>query len=296
MRLVPTVLALGLASAGCSGDPGDPGDEPSGASPITLSFRAEELPTGAEDYLCYGFDATELAGRALERIAWSPPEGGGVTLHHATAYAMQEPFPDGPLSCEWMPASAIGLHLWGPGGDPLVLPDGFALAIPEGTTKIVIQAHVLRLSDDPAAPASVVLSPAASAPEHLAAWHSTFTDVPPIPPHGGATASSRCRARADVHALFVWPHMHRLGKEFRGSVERANGEVVPLVDVPAWDVARERTYPVAVDIGEGDEIVTSCTWENGGDDFVYGGPLSTDEMCTQGIVSWPADAPRCDPS
>jgi hypothetical protein len=236
VRFVWAVVMVAIASSACAAGAGGPPG-------TTLSFRPDEVQTGSEDYLCYDFDAASLAGTAVEGVAWSAPEGGGVTLHHATLYAMQGPFPDGPLSCRWMPGDAVGLHIWAPGDDPLVMPEGAALSIPAGTTKIVVQAHVLRVSDAPAAPASVVLKPPARPPEHLAAWHSTAADVPPIPPHAGATASSGCRARAPVHTLFVWPHMHALGKTFHGAIQRASGGTTPLVDLTAWDVAGERIAP-----------------------------------------------------
>src|SRR4051812_22155732 len=98
MRILPAAMLLALASSACSGDTDGSRPPDDAPAPITLSFRPEELQTGTEDYLCYGFDAAELAGLAVERIAWSPPEGGGVSLHHATLYALQDPFPDGPLS------------------------------------------------------------------------------------------------------------------------------------------------------------------------------------------------------
>jgi hypothetical protein len=289
MRVLRLSLALSLACPACAGGGGDAG----GA--VTLSFQPDQVQVGAEDYLCFGFDAAHLAGRAIEELTWAAPTAGGVTLHHAIAYALPEPFPDGPLSCSAMPASAVGLHVWAPGDQPLVLPAGFGLAIPAGTTRIVIQAHVLRTTEAPAAAASLTLALASAAPARLAAWHSTFATVPAIPPHGQASVSSGCRARAIMHTLFAWPHMHRLGTTFHSAVQRAGGGETPIVDLPAWDVGRERTYPVVVDIAAGDVITIGCTWDNPGDTVVSQGPETTDEMCTQGLITWPADAPRCAP-
>jgi hypothetical protein len=298
MRAFPLSLALTLACPACAdgtGGAGSAGGAGGVGDTVTLSFQPDQVALGAEDYLCYGFDATALAGRAIEQLTWAAPVGGGVSLHHAIAYAMVETFPDGPLSCGAMPASAVGLHVWAPGDQPLVMPAGFALAIPAATTKIVVQAHVLRLTDAPAAAASLSLALAPSPPAHLAAWHSTFATVPPIPPHGQASVSAGCRARAAVHTLFAWPHMHRLGTRFHGEVQRAAGGAALLVDVPVWDVAHEQTYPVAVDIAAGDVIAITCAWDNPGDTVVSQGPETTDEMCTQGLITWPADAPRCTP-
>jgi hypothetical protein len=286
VRPLPAALLLALACTAC----GAAEDEV-----VTLSLTPDAVQPGGEDYLCYGFDPAPLAGRAITRVTWSPPSKGGVTVHHATAYALLEPFPDGPLSCLLMPDKADGLHIWAPGNDALVMPEGTALAVPAEATKIVVQAHVIRTSEAPAAALGVAFTLAEEAPAHLAAWHSTYADVPQIPPHGEATATGLCRARADVHAVFAWPHMHRLGKRFHGEVVRATGATESIVEVPAWDVDDERIYPVSVDIGAGDVLRIGCAWSNPGDTAVGAGHDMADEMCTQGLITWPADAPRCEP-
>jgi Copper type II ascorbate-dependent monooxygenase, C-terminal domain len=292
MRFVLAALAVSMTCGACAGAPDEAG---AGPEQVTLSFQPDEVAVGGEDYLCFTFDAVELRGQSVERITWSPPSGGGVTLHHGIVYAMQGPFPDGPFSCLAMPSDAVGLHIWAPGDQPLVMPEGFGLYVPESTTKMTVQAHVLRFTGAPAAVGSVTLTLADKPPEHLAAWHSTVATVPPILPHSEASATSGCRARAAVHTLFAWPHMHRLGTSFQSSVQRAAGGATPLADVPVWDVSGERTYPVTVDIDEGDVLQIGCTWENSGSTTVVGGYRTTDEMCTQGIISWPFDAPRCEP-
>jgi hypothetical protein len=280
------VMAAALACAGCKVAPAP--------TPLTLSFQPDEVANGSEEYLCFDFDATPFAGNAVDRVAWTAPSGGGVTLHHAILWAMQSPFPAGPLSCRWMPADAVGLHIWAPGDEPLAMPEGFALAIPAKTTKLVIQAHVLRSSTAPAQAASVTLD-LAEAPAHLAAWHSIAAKVPPIQPYSSASATAQCRARAAVQTLFVWPHMHALGKTFHGAIERANGSSTPIIDLVQWEVAGERTYPVELAIAAGDVITATCTWDNPTPSVVVGGLWTTDEMCTESLIWWPAEAPYCDP-
>src|SRR5262249_607456 len=56
MRRLVAAIPLVLAAIGCA----------SGPEPITLSFRAQALEMGEEAYLCFGFDAKKLAGRAVE--------------------------------------------------------------------------------------------------------------------------------------------------------------------------------------------------------------------------------------
>jgi hypothetical protein len=285
-------LGSGCADAAAQGAGGAGGDGPLSSA---LDFTASEVEVGGEDYLCFTYDASEFAGRALREIAWTPPAGGCVTLHHATLYAVEHPFPDGPFSCLAMPADAVGLHIWAPGDQALTMPDGFGLEVPANATKLVVQAHVLRLSNAAAETAHVELDFEEREPAHLAAWHSTIADVPEIAPHASASASSRCRARADVQTLFAWPHMHRLGASFHGSIERVDGKVTPLVDVANWNVDSERTHEVVVDIHAGDVIETRCSWDNTTSNVVGPGFKTTDEMCTFGVISWPSSAARCEP-
>ena len=110
-----------------------------------------DAPPGGEQYECFGFDASALAGRWLTGIDWKAPSpGGGAELHHAALYAFPQDYPDGPVPCDAMPV-AWTMHLWLPGGGPMTLPPGVAVTLPPATRRFVIQAHVLRVAADPRA-------------------------------------------------------------------------------------------------------------------------------------------------
>jgi len=55
----------------------------------------------------------------LAGLTWSSPTSGGVSLHHAKLYAVSGDYPDGPVTCDGMPAQAVAIHVWGVGGAPL---------------------------------------------------------------------------------------------------------------------------------------------------------------------------------
>lgn len=280
MRL--TLVVLGVA--GCLG----PGSE--GTSPVELSFTPDPGAPGEERYLCFGFDAAPLGGADLGGIALVA-SAHPVSLHHVTLYAGMEPFPDGPIDCVAMPATAVPLNVWAPGGADLVLDPTLAVAMPDGTTRLIVQAHALRNDDGPAAEARLVLSPRRGA-LHRAAWLPVRAPTPALRPHHREEAEATCVVDGELQLISTWPHMHLAGAEFHGAVTRA-GTTTPIVDIVPWVFDAQRTYPIDVGLAPGDAILTRCVWQNITDTTILPGPRIIDEMCGQSLIAWPAEAARC---
>lgn len=295
-RVAPFFLVALLA--GCGGRKPNPGSESDHLNTlqgcdaaVTLSFA---LDTGgaAEAYVCFGFDADLLAGGTIGRIAWRPPPFA-AGLHHGKLYAVAGDFPDGPVPCAGMPAGAVGLHVWAPGGDELILPSDTALQLPSGTRRLVVEAHVLRTAAGVPMTAAVSLCPGPRTPARIAAMMTTYAPVPAIRPRQVETSQRVCAISADVHLFSVWPHMHKIGTEIALELMRVDGTVTPLIVVSPWAFYAQRTYPLDVDARMGDAIRTRCVWSNDSDDYVLPGPLISDEMCNAGIIAWPALSASC---
>jgi hypothetical protein len=253
---------------------------------MSLAF-AIDAPVDGEAYQCFGFDASPIAAQWVRGIAWTPPPPGGPSLHHATLFAVPQDYPGGPVSCDSMPSSTI-MHIWAPGGDALTLPPGVALALPAGTKRLVVQAHVLRFGAGPPATATVTIDTTASAPVDVAAWLAALGSVPAIRPHMQEHTVTTCFAQAPMHILTAWPHMHLIGTSFQGAIVRADGTRTVIVDVPSWTFGEQRTYAVDKDLAAGDGVETDCTWFNPTDQYVLPGPSTHDEMCGDGLIVWPA--------
>jgi Copper type II ascorbate-dependent monooxygenase, C-terminal domain len=284
-------LGLGLVAAAvcaCSSHGAQGSIASSSRGAVTLDF-AIDAPLYEEQRECFGFDAAQMAGRWLNRIAWTPPASGGPSLHHATLFAVAGDYPDGPVVCDAMPNSWT-MHVWAPGGDALALPDGVALVLPSGTQRLVVQAHVLRFVAGPPAGASVTLETTDVAPSQVAAWLPAVGGVPAIPPHTEDHSTTTCPVAAPMHVWSAWPHMHLLGQSFQGAIVRANGTRSVFVDVAPWDFGEQRTYAVDQDVEAGDGIETDCTWVNPTDQYVLPGLSTNDEMCGDGLIVWPAQA------
>ena len=114
-----------------------------------------------------------------------------------------------------------------------------------------------------------------------------------MPPHTTATATASCRFGGPVHVVGAWPHMHRLGAHFEGTIVRANGAREPLLTVPSWDFDHQPLYPVDGHSPPAMRFETACSWDNGTDVTVQSGPFSGDEMCNQGLVIWPEESAVC---
>jgi hypothetical protein len=271
--------------------------EPAARAPeAVLAFRADVAAPGDEAYLCFGFDPALLAASPLRAIRIeAPPASAPVVLHHVSLYAVRGAFPEGPVRCEAMPDEAVGLYVGVPGGDPLELPEGIAIALPEGTQRLVVQAHALRLDEGPAAEGRLHLVGVAQAPEHLAAWMPLRAPVPAIRPHHEEISTKRCTLSAPLHFVATWPHMHRIGAAFHGAVLPMTGGRRAFLDVDPWRFEEQRVYPLHETAEAGDAIETSCTWKNPGNDYVFAGPRVEDEMCGQAVVAWPAADASCAP-
>jgi copper type II ascorbate-dependent monooxygenase-like protein len=257
-------------------------------------FAVASVP-GREAYLCFGFPAYEGVGeRAIRRIEWSPPDGGGVVFHHAKLYAAPAGSPAGPWACEGMPEGAVGLHVWAPGGAALTMPEGIGLAVPAGTESLVVEAHAVRASDEPGRPGSVRLALWSRAPVALAAWLPIEAPVPILRPGQRQTSSGSCHVRAPTSVLFAWPHMHLRGIAVKSRVVDPDGVTSPLVDVVPWDFHNQRVYALGgLPVAPADVIELACTWQVDGADYVFSGTRTVDEMCGEGLIVSPPTSSRC---
>src|SRR6266478_1212894 len=135
--------ALGCASAANSIGDGPPPPPCENAS--ILEFSPEVPDSEVEAYSCFYYPL-DLGGRSIASIRWHDPDGGAISLHHATLQVTSERRADGsPTSCEPMPADTISLHVHAPGGNSLELAPDIGLSLPLGAQSFRIEAHARRI-------------------------------------------------------------------------------------------------------------------------------------------------------
>lgn len=114
-----------------------------------------------------------------------------------------------------------------------------------------------------------------------------------IPPNQVSTFSLKVRTPEDQSLLYVWPHMHYLGKDFRAFAVTANNDTIPLIHIPNWNFEWQEMYRMRklVKIPAGSTIHVIGTYDNTSDNpqnpnsppktvFSTGNMVSTDEMLT----------------
>jgi hypothetical protein len=97
----------------------------------------------------------------------------------------------------------------------------------------------------------------------------------------------------DQSLLYVWPHMHWLGKEFKAYITTPAGDTIRLVHIPSWDFRWQEIYrfPHPVKVVRGSVIHIEGTYDNTADNpfnpnnppknvFSMGDMKTTDEMMT----------------
>ena len=275
-------MACGVASVGTG-----PDASTRGAS-VTLAF-SPDVPLGGEAYVCFGFDVSAaVLAAGINAIEWDAP-GGAVSLHHGKLYAVNAAYPSGPAPCDEQPTGAVPLHTWVPGGGPLLLPANVAVTLPGDAVSLVVEAHVYRFAAGEPTTDRVRLTLAGAGANVRAGWTARGASVPALRPGQLETSTDQCALSAPMHVYLAWPHEHLLGHSFNATVTGSGG-VLTLVDVPAWNFARQVAVMVDADIATGDVLRLTCTWLNNTDHYVLPGPKTTDEMCGLGLIVSPPSA------
>lgn len=297
MRARHTAALISSVLLGCE-EPATLREPAFGACVVPLSLPAQPDPgaPGEEAYLCFGFDVPRAtSGEMFLQGVEILPADSAVVTHHVAMFATSSDFSDGPVRCEQMPEDALELSVWVPGSGALRMPEGAAIAFPDGASRLVLQAHVMRVGEGPAGPLEVQMCLTDARPEHVGAWMPVRAPVPVIPPHQMESRSKECELSAALHLFSVWPHMHRIGTEFHGILHQKDGGDLPIVEVVPWDAGEQRTYFLGLDLAAGDRIETTCVWQNNTEQYVLPGPGIEDEMCSQSFIAWPREAARCAP-
>jgi hypothetical protein len=113
-----------------------------------------------------------------------------------------------------------------------------------------------------------------------------------IPPATmGAKIAGRCRPNltGPVHILTSWPHMHKRGRHMSAQIDRAGGTTEMLFDEP-FDFNKQWQYSTPTVINPGDSILTTCTFDNTDPNPVGFGEQTSQEMCFNFTLAYPAHA------
>lgn len=282
---------------GGEGGGGEGGGYVLGCEPDVLLVPPEpfEMPADQDDlYVCFGVEAPSDVARHITAIA--PMIDNDTIIHHMLLLQAPEAVSAQGEPCDFVNLDWKLIYAWGPGTPALELPEAAGFPIgPDEPGHFVLQMHYSNLlglegETDASAIGLCTTTELREFAADIAAFGGTsFT----IDPNSDMTLDCNVDVVGALDDFFPvtifqsWPHMHQLGRGLQGHVEKADGTIVPLADVPNYDFDYQITYPVNVTLDVGDTVHTSCTWENTTGSPVGFGEATNEEMCFNFVSYYP---------
>ena len=299
------------SSEDCTVDPGDD-DPPVGpdALPCEPTHVFTAHASGSDDgfvvpdvdnlYQCFTFRSDLAPG--TQATAWAPITDDERVLHHWILYRTQTPQEDGGVMPCNMPSDARFVAGWAPGGTNYVMPEDVGLEFGGPDDYFILQVHYNNSAhySDSIDRSGVALCEAEE-PRPLEAGIFTLGSLSINIPAGAEdhTVEGTCPAwatsalPAPVHVLASFPHMHQLGRRITTDILRGGdaSAVETLIDVEPFQFENQQYSPhePEVLIHPGDALRTRCTYDNPGDQPVFLGEGTEDEMCFNFVMIYPLD-------
>lgn len=254
----------------------------------TTKYDVTEGEHYAEWYYSVPWGAGEVASRFGAKF------DNEQVLHHWLLYTDDSGQPPG--SHHVVQGNTSGAQLlagWGAGGNDVEMPDDVGLELPAPGTMIQVQWHFYNPTGQVQQDGTVVqvcTVPAGSRPKTASmTWLGTENLGGPFGMGQGTQEfSGTCNndSGADINIVMFWPHMHKLGRNMRSSI---NG--VDVFNKP-FQHKDQIQYPMEPQIvlKPGESIVSTCTFMNDTGRSVGFGSSSDQEMCFQFAYAYPAHA------
>jgi hypothetical protein len=232
-------------------------------------------------------------------------------LHHWLLFSTSENEVEGFHKTAPLPTlignNPILLAGWAVGGPNLVAPEDVGFELPDPGAQINVQWHFYNSTSEVQRDASSVQI--CTIPKAMRkniggiTWLGTedlygniWTGGPGMPPGQESTFTTTCTpGRAglapneSIHIIGFEPHMHRIGKRMQTAVKRPDGTMETIFDKP-FVFGSETHYYQDYELKPGEQLVTTCTFDNTNDFNVPFGESSDTEMCYQFVFAWPAHA------
>ncbi len=254
---------------------------------------------GADNlYMCFSFEVPFEPG--AQATAWAPVIDDERVIHHIMFYKSALPVGEGVYPCTFVDQLAHQfVAMWAPGGSNLVMPDDAGIGLDAGGYIMQIHYNNQAKHEGVLDRSGLAMCTTSEPREHTAGSVTLGTFAILLPP--GAQefpVTGRCGTERtllwpeEVNVAFQSPHMHKLGRKFSTKALRLeNGGVVehPIVDVPNFDFNQHKSYvsdPPFV-IHRGDELRTTCTFDNPNPWPVLFGEDTDAEMCLNFMLVYP---------
>jgi hypothetical protein len=235
-----------------------------GSVPYSPHFRSD-----GNDYRCFRLDVGNATAEYLtgfEALVDQSPE-----VHHVVLF--RDSSNSASASTSGFSCSGFGddnwqyLGAWAPGASPLLLPEDAGIRFEPNTT-LVLQMHYFGAGGETGTPdqSGFGLHLADSVTHQVFAMPfgaNQFT-IPAGEKYDKTGVERWAPTDGRWKILGMWPHMHVLGDGMDMHIDRKDGTSQCLVDLEGWDFHNQIVVDLdeAVDLGPGDQVSTTCFWDN----------------------------------
>lgn len=251
--------------------------------PESYEFRAGQagkphvIAPNSETHPAFYFDAP-WGNEPVQAIAFRPLTDNKKVIHHWILYQGESSY-------------LIG---WSPGKTEQPLPGDVGLFMPSAG-KLKLDVHYYNLNnEEQQTDQSGVEVCVTRAPRPNVATTFPFAASASAPAMSTVTNTNTCTVEAEgpIRLITSSPHMHKLGISAKLEVLRTDGSVIVVTDEP-YSFEEQRRYPVDLIIHSGDQIRTTCVYDNPTATPVSFGQDSDDEMCFNFAMFYPICGMRC---
>jgi mono/diheme cytochrome c family protein len=295
------------------GDPADlpdaapvKGPWPLGTPDLSLAMLQPYTPAiGGDVYRCFIIPTGLNETTYLSAIDVSP--GARQVVHHVLLFqdnqgvGQDKEYRDGQpgYPCFGGPGIAFSLNNltaalggWAPGQRTQFLPDGVGIQLQKGAN-IIMQVHYHPHGGTAEDQTRIGLyfskTPVKQRLFQVPILNQQFT-IPPGEERYEVNAAFPVLPFLDAKAIWVYPHMHLLGKDIKADVVNPDQSVTPLIWEDRWDFNYQGAYTFKdqLAIKAGSMVRVKCTYDNSSNNLlnpndppvpVSWGEATTDEMC-----------------
>jgi hypothetical protein len=187
---------------------------------------------------------------------------------------------------------------WAVGGDNLIFDDDVGLELPSSGV-LNAQWHFFNQTDQTQTDASSLQVCVVPRDKRKNISSVTFLGTENLgglfgmPAHQTSQFGGSCLNDSGA-PITIWgltPHMHKLGRHMTTTIKRMDGNMETVFDKD-FDFNAQITYALnpAIVLQAGESIQSTCTFDNETDSPVPFGPSTTQEMCYNFTMSYPAKA------
>jgi len=304
----PTAAECALQPTVPAPDARDPADFTPRPGETCYEFTTHGGQT-IDDHTRFSIDPGELNEQFYFKVPW--PAGSVATsmrtrfdnvrvLHHWLLFTTARD-----ASAEGKHESVVGTQLgdiaqligsWALGGQTYEFRDDIGFKLPDDGM-LNLQWHFVNagsMADSDGSSVQICTVPASQRSKLLGiTWLGTEYIGGPIgmPAHATSSFSGTCRNNSG-EPITIWaffPHMHKLGRHFGAVIKRADGSLETAFD-KAFDYANQIHYETdpRIVLQPGDEITSTCTFDNVTDAPVPYGGQTAQEMCYLLAYAYPA--------